>query len=116
MIYGIQTCPSRRLTEISRALGDKVSVKTNMERLSRQVRRLGIWREETIGFLKQSYRLEDIRVLSYARWQNMMAVPVAVASFTAVYLGLRLKHRILMRYVLMAAPRIFGVASVPCFS
>jgi hypothetical protein len=35
--------------------------------------------EETIRFLKQSYQLEDIRVLTYVKLQNMMALVTAVA-------------------------------------
>jgi hypothetical protein len=60
-------------------------------------------------FLKQSYRLEDIRLLTYVRLQNMMALVIAVSYFTSVYLGLRLKLRVLMRHVLRAARRVFGV-------
>ena len=68
------------------------------------------WRvEETIRFLKQSYQLEDIRLLTYVRLQNMMALVIAVAYFTSVYLGLRLRLRVLMRHVLRAARRVFGV-------
>jgi len=68
------------------------------------------WRvEETIRFLKQSYELEDIRLLTYVRLQNMVAILMAVAYFTAVYLELRLKLRVLMKHVLRAARRVFGV-------
>jgi len=68
------------------------------------------WRvEETIRFLKQSYALEDIRLLTYVRLQNMMSILMAVAYFTSIYLGLRLKLRVLMRHVLRAARRVFGV-------
>jgi len=71
---------------------------------------LSRWRvEETIRFLKQSYQLEDIRLLTYVRLQNIMAILMAVAYFTSVYLGLRLKLRVLMRHVLRAARRVFGV-------
>lgn len=71
---------------------------------------LSRWRvEETIRFLKQSYQLEDIRLLTYVRLQNMMAILMAVAYFTSVYLGLRLKLRVLMKHVLRAARRVFGV-------
>lgn len=64
------------------------------------------WRvEETIRFLKQSYQLEDIRILSYGRLQSMMAV----AYFTSAYLGLKLRLRVLMRHMLRAARRVFGV-------
>jgi hypothetical protein len=68
------------------------------------------WRvDETIRFLKQSYQLEDIRLRTYVRLQNMVAILMAVAYFTSIYLGLRLKLRVLMRHVLRAARRVFGV-------
>jgi hypothetical protein len=68
------------------------------------------WRiEETIRFVKQSYNLEDIRLLTYLRLQNMMALVLAVAYFTMVYLGIKTKLRVLARHVLKAARRLFGV-------
>jgi hypothetical protein len=68
------------------------------------------WRvEETIRFLKQSYQLEDIRLRTYVRLQNMMALVIAVAYFTSIYLGVRLKLRVLARHVLRAARRVFGI-------
>lgn len=65
--------------------------------------------EETIRFIKQCYQLEDIRLLSYIRRQNMMALVMAVAYFTMAYLGPRTKLRVLADHVLRAARRIFGV-------
>ena len=71
---------------------------------------LARWRiEETIRFLKQSYQVEDIRLLSYHRLQNMTAILTAVAYFSMVYLGLRTKMRVLARHVLASARRIFGI-------
>ncbi|MFZ2053943.1 MAG: transposase [Candidatus Aminicenantales bacterium] len=68
------------------------------------------WRvEETIRFLKQSYQLEDIRLLTYRRLQNMMALVMAVIYFAAIYLGVRLKLRVLARHVLSAARRVFNI-------
>lgn len=68
------------------------------------------WRiEETIRFLKQSYQVEDIRLLTYHRLQNMMAILTAVAYFAMVYLGLRTKLRVLARHVIGAARRVFGI-------
>jgi len=68
------------------------------------------WRiEETIRFIKQSYQLEDIRLLTYVRLQNMMALVTAVAYFTMAYLGLKTKLRVLMRHLLKAAKRVFGI-------
>jgi len=65
--------------------------------------------EETIRFLKQSYNLEDIRLLTYHRLQNMMALIMAVAYFAMVYLGIKTKLRVLARHVLKAARRLFGI-------
>lgn len=69
------------------------------------------WRiEETIRFMKQSYNLEDIRLLTYRRLQNMMALVLAVTYFTMVYLGLKTKLRVMARHLLRAARRLFGIA------
>ena len=65
--------------------------------------------EETIRFIKQSYDLEDIRLLTYRRLQNMMALILAVSYFAMVYLGLKTKLRVLARQVLKAARRLFGI-------
>lgn len=68
------------------------------------------WRiEETIRFMKQSYQVEDIRLLTYHRLQNMMAILTAVAYFAMVYLGLRTKLRVLARHVMVASRRLFGI-------
>jgi hypothetical protein len=65
--------------------------------------------EETFRFIKQSYQLEDIRLLTYVRLQNMMALVLAAAYFTMVYLNLRTKLRVLTGHVLQAASRVFGI-------
>jgi hypothetical protein len=68
------------------------------------------WRiEETIRFVKQSYKLEDIRVLTYDRLRTMMGLVLAASYFAAVYLGLRVKMQILVLHVLKASKRIFGI-------
>jgi hypothetical protein len=68
------------------------------------------WRiEETIRFMKQSYQLEDIRVLKYVRLQNMMAILMAVLYFTAAYLEIRVKLRVLSKHLVRAARRVFGI-------
>lgn len=65
--------------------------------------------EETIRFIKQSYQLEDVRVLTYRRLQNMMALVLAAAYFTMVYLARRLKLKAISGLVLKASRRIFGI-------
>jgi len=72
---------------------------------------LARWRvEETIRFMKQSYDLEDIRLLSYERLRTMAVLVMAASYFTCVHLGGRAKLRILTCHVYEAAQRIFGVA------
>ena len=68
------------------------------------------WRvEETIRFIKQSYSVEDIRVLTYQRIKNMAALVLAASFFAAVYLGYKPKLQILALHALNAAQRIFGI-------
>jgi len=65
--------------------------------------------EETIRFIKQSYDLEDIRVLTYERLKNMSALVLAASFFASVYLGGKAKLQILALNVMNAAQRIFGI-------
>ncbi len=68
------------------------------------------WRiEEAIRFIKQSYDLEDVRVLSYQRLRNMAVLVNAVAFFTAAVLGTRIKLDILATHLLRASKRLFGI-------
>jgi hypothetical protein len=66
--------------------------------------------EETIRFIKQSYQLEDIRVQTYRRLQNMMALVLAAAYFASVHIGGKLKLSVLSSLVIRASKRIFGTA------
>jgi hypothetical protein len=69
------------------------------------------WRiEEAIRFTKQSYKLEDIRVLTYRRLRNLTALVLAASYFAAVHLGDRLRLAVLTRRVLQAARRFYGIA------
>ncbi len=65
--------------------------------------------EETIRYIKQSYELEDVRVLNYRSLQNMMPLVYAVAYFAAVLLDTASKLRVMAGYVLKAAKRVFGI-------
>jgi hypothetical protein len=68
------------------------------------------WRvEESIRFVKQSYQLEDIRLLRYDRLRAMVTLVLVAAYFAAVYLGKRTKLRLLHQHVLRCSKRIFGV-------
>jgi hypothetical protein len=65
--------------------------------------------EETIRFIKQSYHLEDIRVLDYERLKNLVALVLAAVYFSAVWLGESLKLTVLATRVAQVAKRFFGV-------
>lgn len=65
--------------------------------------------EETIRFIKQSYRLEDLRVLHYERLRNLAALVLVAAYFAAGWLGQSLKLAVLASRVGRVAKRFFGV-------
>jgi len=65
--------------------------------------------EETIRFIKQTYDLENIRVLKYARLQNMMALLLAVFFFISVVLDQSQKLSIMAGHILKNAKRVFGI-------
>ena len=65
--------------------------------------------EETIRFIKQTYDLENIRVLRYPRLQNMMALLLAVFYFVSVILDQTQKLTIMAGHILKSAKRVFGI-------
>lgn len=65
--------------------------------------------EETIRYIKQSYELEDVRVLNYQSLQNLMPLVWAAAYFAAVLLDTSSKLKVMAGYVLKAAKRVFGI-------
>jgi hypothetical protein len=65
--------------------------------------------EETFRFLKQSYNLEDLRVLSYQRLQNLVALVAATAYFATTFLGQKMKLRLLTEKLLIISLRFFGI-------
>lgn len=65
--------------------------------------------EETFRFVKQSYNVEDIRVLRYQRLKNLVLLVTAAAYFAATFLGQRLKLKILCEKLLIISQRFFGI-------
>jgi hypothetical protein len=65
--------------------------------------------EETIRFIKQTYDLENIRVLKYVRLQNMMALLLAVFYFVAIILDQTQKLTVMAGHILKYAKRVFGI-------
>lgn len=69
------------------------------------------WRiEETLRFAKQTYALEDVRVLGYQSLRNMMALTLLAMSFSMFWLGSKDKLAILTHHAITASKRLFGVA------
>lgn len=65
--------------------------------------------EETFRFVKQSYQVEDIRVLRYQRLKNLVLLVTAAAYFAATFLGQKLKLKILCEKLLVISRRFFGI-------
>jgi len=65
--------------------------------------------EETFRFIKQSYNLEDIRVMKYQRLKNLVTLVTAVAYFAATFLGQQMKLHILCEKLLIISQRFFGI-------
>ncbi len=65
--------------------------------------------EETFRFVKQSYQVEDIRVLRYQRLKNLVVLVTAAAYFAATFLGQKLKLKILCEKLLIISRRFFGI-------
>jgi hypothetical protein len=72
--------------------------------------------EETLRYVKQSYELEDVRVLNYRSLQNIMPLVCAVAYFAAVLLDPESKLKVIAGYVLKAAKRLFGIPDFHYYS
>ncbi len=69
------------------------------------------WRkiEETFRFVKQSYNLEDIRVLRYQRLKNLVLLMTAAAYFATAFQRQKLKLKILCEKLLIISQRFFGI-------
>ena len=65
--------------------------------------------EETFRFIKQSYNLEDVRVMKYQRLKNLVILVTAAAYFAATFLGQQMKLRILCEKLLIISQRFFGI-------
>ena len=62
--------------------------------------------EETIRFIKQSYDLDDFRVLTHERLKSMAALVLAASFFARIYLSGKAKLQILALQVINAAKPI----------
>ena len=70
------------------------------------------WRcEEVFRFIKQSYRLEDVRVRSYTALRNSNALLHAIFYFVSVVIGRKAKLNLILKKVCEKAKRFYEVAS-----
>lgn len=58
------------------------------------------------------YNLEDVRVPTYCRLCNLIALVLTVSYFLVAYLGESLRLAILTRKVLRASKRLYGIAAL----
>ncbi len=68
------------------------------------------WRiEETIRFAKQAFDMENIRLLTYKRLQNMYALLMGALAFNMTVLSLKTKLKVLYMRAIQATKTLFGV-------
>jgi hypothetical protein len=67
--------------------------------------------DECYRYIKQSYNMEDFRVLGYTSIRNITVLVHAIAYFTSIYLGISLKLKIMVQKIFILSKRFFGVPS-----
>lgn len=65
--------------------------------------------DECYRYIKQSYNLEDFRVMSYISIRNIVVLVHAIAYFTSIYIGISLKLKIMVQKIYILSKRFFGV-------
>jgi hypothetical protein len=65
--------------------------------------------EKTFRFIKQSYEIEDVRVLGYTGLQNIMVIVMAVAYFAMVVLDSGSKMKVMLGHIYRVVKRVFGI-------
>ena len=78
---------------------------------------LSRWRvEETIRFVKQSYGLENIRVMSYTRIRNMASLVLASAYFATVWIGRSVRREVLAEHLTRLGKRLGEVPEFAAYA
>jgi hypothetical protein len=67
--------------------------------------------EEAYRFVKQAYRLEDVRVRSYVALRNVYALVTAVLYFVSVVIGAKAKLNLIFKQVCEKAKRFYEIAT-----
>ena len=114
MMYGIMAEKDVKLSSIVRALKEGITPKKVEDRLSRMLSSKGV--EDTIRHVKQSYRLEDIRLFKYGKLKAMAAVVLATVYFSMVWIGNSEKHAVIARSIARMSFRIHGVPDFHFYS
>lgn len=71
---------------------------------------LSRWKvEETIRYMKQTYDLENIRLLTYQRLQNMFALVMAIVAFNLSHLPMNIKLKVMFTKIIKAGKALFGI-------
>jgi hypothetical protein len=65
--------------------------------------------DECYRYIKQSYNLEDIRVMSLNGIKNITALVHAIAYFTSIYMGVSLKLKVMVEKIFILSKRFFGI-------
>ena len=75
------------------------------------------WRvEDTIRYVKQSYKLEDIRLFKYGKLKAMAAVVLATVYFSMAWIGNSEKHAVIARSIARMSFRIHDVPEFHFYS
>ena len=67
--------------------------------------------EEAYRFVKQAYRLEDVRVRSYVALRNVYALVTAVLYFVSVVIGAKAKLNLIFKRLCEKAKRFYEIAT-----
>jgi hypothetical protein len=67
--------------------------------------------DECYRYIKQSYNLEDVRLLSLNGIKNITVFVHAIAYFTSIFLGVKLKLKVMVEKIFILSKRFFGVPS-----
>ena len=103
VVRGLGTAPMMLLTNVAGTDSYKSLWQVVEGYLSR-------WRvEEAIRFIKQSYRLEEMRLLDYQRLKNMAALVLCASVFASAWMGLGERLKILSGHVMELSRRIHKV-------
>ena len=87
-------------------------IMTNVDKAPHEILEIYLTRwkcEESFRFLKHEYHLEDVRVRRYTALRNTVVLMHAVFYFVSIYLGRRMRLRILLDKIIERAKRFFQV-------